>query len=428
MDTANLFTAALQLQEPWYVTKVEFTPSPEDVAKLELHIHISFRRGAYFNVTNEDGELLLDENGKPRRFTAHDSVERTWRHLDFFQHKTYIHARVPRVSTEDGGCLSVSVPWARKYSGFTLLFESWVVELAKNVPVAVIGKLVHEHDTRIWRILRYYIDEARSRVDASDVTAIGMDETSRKGHKYITVMVDLKTHNVLYVVDGKDSATVDAFVADFKAHGGDPNRIRVVTCDMSLGFKKGIDQNFPNSVTVIDKFHVIKHANEAVDEVRKQEAKENPLLQGTKYIWLKNPGNLTDKQRKKQEKLSKKHLKVARAYSMRLELQDIYNECKTREDAESRLRKLCSWMSRCRLEPMKNLRNMLVGHWESILNYFEFRYTNAILEGTNNVIQNIKARARGFRNVEYFKRMIYLVCGGLDLDAIVEDLQAQAWS
>ena len=320
------------------------------------------------------------------------------------------------VSCKNHGVKTVSVPWARSASGFTLLFESWVLELAKYLPVSEIASLVDEHDTRLWRFIRDYVEEARTRENFSGVEAVGMDETSKKGHNYITVAVDLKERKVIYVTNGKDSSTVDRFTQDFKEHGGNPDKVGVITCDMSLGFRKGIKNNFQNSHVVIDKFHVIKHANEGVDEVRKMESKENGLLRRTKYIWLKNESSLTDKQREKKESLLKKRLRTGRAYAMRVALQDVYSEV-SREGAESRLKKLCSWMMHSRLEPMKKLTKMLREHWEEILNYFDYPYTNAILEGMNSIIQNIKCRARGFRNDEYFKTMIYLVCGKLDLAA-----------
>ena len=96
---------------------------------------------------------------------------------------------------------------------------------------------------------------------------------------------------------------------------------------------------------------------------------------------------------------------------MRVTLQDIYEYSLSRSKAEGRMKRLCSWMIRSRLEPMKELANLIRNHWIEILNYFDHGYTNAILEGMNSIIQNIKRHARGFRNDEYFKTMIYLVCG-----------------
>ena len=431
METNDLFTTALQLTDPWYVEKVEFLPS--ELKPEELHININFRRGASFHFyedSEDESSILVDEDGIPIEFKANDTVERTWRHLNFFQYKTYIHARVPKIRTGKGKGTSstVRVPWARPGSGFTLLFEAWVLELAKHVPPAAIARIVDEHDTRLWRFIRYYVNAARERVDESKVENIGMDETSKKGQDYITIVVDLDTHNVLFVTDGKDATTIDRYVEDLKAHNGNPDNIKIVTCDMALGFKAATEKNFKNSTQVIDKFHVIKNANEAVNDVRKAEAKENSLLKHTRFIWLKNNDNLTKRQKALKTSLSKKHLKTSRACAMREELQDIYNTAQDREEAEIALKKLCSWMMHSRLDRMKAFCGTIRDHWDGILSYFDHRYTNAVLEGTNSVVQKIKERSRGFRNVEFFKTLIYLVCGGLDIDGIIEDIAISAVS
>ena len=188
---------------------------------------------------------------------------------------------------------------------------------------------------------------------------------------------------------------------------------------MSLGFKAGITTHFTNAVTIIDKFHVIKHANEAIDKVRRAEVKENDLLKNTRYIWLHNDDTLSDKQLKKKQQLMRKHLKTGRACMMREELQEIYRTSANREEAEASMKKLCSWMMRSRLDPMKAVAGLIKNHWEEILNYFDNPYTNAVLEGLNNVIQQIKTRARGFRNDKYFTTMIYLVCGEIDLESVL---------
>lgn len=406
MNTSDLFAIALNLPFPWVISKVEF--KPDSAGSMELHINLSFPRGSKFICPVCGAEL-----------SAYDTTPRVWRHLNFFQYKTYLHADLPRVKCEEHGVKTVAVPWAREGSGFTLLFEGWVVELAKHLPVATIAEMVREHDTRLWRFIKHYVDDARAAEDYSNVSNIGIDETSKKGHNYVTVVADLDERKVIYATDGKDSTTVDRFVTDFKAHDGQPKAIEVVTCDMSLGFKKGITTHFTNSHTVIDKFHVIKHINEALDKVRRDEATSTPynrfLLKKTKYIWLKNDGNLTDRQRERKETLLHKRLKTGRAYAMKITLQEIYEQAATRDEANTMLKKLCSWMKRSRLMPMKEFAQLLENHWQEILNYFDHRYTNAILEGLNSIIQNIKRRARGFRNDEYFKTMIYLVCGKLNL-------------
>lgn len=418
MNTVDIFSAGLGLTEPWYVSDVQLIPVKES-HELELHISVNFKRGASFNILDDDGKVLCDADGQPLELKATDTVERTWRHLNFFQYKTFLHARVPKVHW-NGKCPQVSVPWARKHSGFTLLFEAMVLEYAKHMTVSVLARLVNENDKRLWTIIKHYVEAALALVDMSGVEMLGMDETSMKGHNYITLVADLKTHNVLFVTEGKDASTIDAFVKDFKAHGGDPDKINIITCDMSLGFEKGVKACFKNAETIIDKFHVIKHANEAVDKVRKEEAKTNAILKKTKYLWLKNASSLTEHQRRKMESLSSERLKTGRAYSMRVTIQDIYETCSDRTSAEKKLKKLYYWLTHSRLEPMKKFAVTLKNHWSEILNYFDNRYTNAVLEGINSVVQNIKTRARGFRNTEYLATMIYLVCGELPIEDVMK--------
>ena len=188
--------------------------------------------------------------------------------------------------------------------------------------------MVDEHDNRLWRFMKHYAAEARSCEDYSDVTAIGIDETSRKGYKYVKVVVDMNQRKIIFVTNGKDATTIDRFAEDFKAHKGDSDAIKIVNCDMSLDFKKGINEHFVNSSTVIDNFHVIKQANEAVDEVRRWDLRQGfwykYLLCKTKYVWLKNDDNLTDNHKEKKKSMPHKRLKTARAYAMRVTLQDIY--------------------------------------------------------------------------------------------------------
>ncbi len=408
MDTTSLFTAALQLPDPWRVSGVEFRDGED--GKRELHVAIGFQTGSRFHCP----ETGCSEEACP----VHDVRERVWRHLNFFQYKAFIHAGVPRVACPEHGVRAVPVPWARPGSGFTLLFEAMVVELAKCQPVADIAEQVGEHDTRLWRFIRHYVDEARLYEDCTGVGAIGIDETSRRGHNYITVVADLVERNVINVTPGKDAHTVERFARDFMDHNGDPDRARLVTCDMSLGFAKGIREHLPNAAKIIDRFHVIKHANEAVDRVRRAEGRENGLLKRTKYLWLRNEANLTELQLETKRGLQRQRLKTARACRMRETLQDIYDTSASRAEAEAGFRALCSWMTRSRLEPMKTLARQFRRHWDDILAYFDHRRTNAILEGLNSIIQHVKTRARGFRNMEYFSTMIYLTCGKLDLRTV----------
>ena len=408
MDASHLFTAALQLQSPWKVESVDFRDAGD--GRQELHIAIGFEVGSRFCCPEPGcGETVCP---------VHDTRERTWRHPDFFQYKAFVHAGVPRVSCPVRGVGTVPVPWARPGGGFTLLFEAWAVEMARHLPVGTLAERVDETDTRLWRFIAHYVDEARKLEDYTGVEAIGIDGTSRKGHDYITVVADLVEHDVTDVTPGRDSTAVERFARDFMDHDGVPGCVRLVTCDMSPGFRKGIRECLPNARRIVDKFHVARHANEAVDKVRKAEGRATGLLKRTKYLWLRNESGLSELQLETKRGLMKQRLKTGRACRMRETLQDIYETSRTPAEAWVRLHRLCSWMMHSRLEPMKDLARMIRRHRNEILAYFTHPYTNVVLEGADSVIQNVKRRARGFRNMDYFATMIYLTCGKLDLQAV----------
>lgn len=193
----------------------------------------------------------------------YDTRERVWRHLNFFQYKAFIHAAMPRVTCPVHGVRTVPAPWARPGSGFTLLFEAWAVEMVRHLPVSTLAGQLDETDTRLWRFISHYVDEARGLEDHTGVEAIGVDGTSRKGRNCITVVAGLVEHDVTDVTPGRDSTTVERFAGDFMDHDGVPGRVRLVTCGMNRGFQKDIREHLPHVRRIIDKFHVARHANEA---------------------------------------------------------------------------------------------------------------------------------------------------------------------
>ena len=394
----QLFTIALGLEKPWHVTKIEFNPDEQ-----RIDLFLDFQRGSKFRCPACGKEAPV-----------YDSEEKTWRHLNFFQHKAYLHARQPRTVCPTCGVLTVSVPWARPKSDFTLLFEAFVLALVRQMPVKAIARLVGEHDTRLWRILKAYVDRARDEADFSNVTDVGVDETScRKGHHYITLFVDLKESKVLFATEGKDKETVSRFRQDLIGHRGDPDRIENFCSDLSPAFILGVNENFPNADITFDKFHTVKIVNDAVDEVRRQEARQNPWLKGTRYIWLKNPGNLSPAQRERLESLKSLNSKTSRAYAIKLSFQDLFQQPDI-DTARAYLKKWYWWASHSRLEPITKAAKTVREHWNGILNWFNSRVNNGILEGINSLIQAAKAKARGYRNPGNLITMCYIIAGKLD--------------
>jgi len=283
------------------------------------------------------------------------------------------------------------------------------------MPVNNVAQKINEHDTRLWRIVLHYVEKARDRSVFSAVIRAAFDETSaRKGHDYVTLFSDLDTRRVIFVADGKDSSTVEAFAADLKAHGGDPDAIAEVCIDMSGAFIKGTAEHLPNAQITFDKFHAVKIINDAVDEVRRGEQKTHPELKKTRYIWLKNSTNLTQPQQETLGSLSKSNLKTARAYQMRLTFQDMYSQ-PTRADGEAFLKKWYFWATHSRLQPMIDAAKTVKRHWDGILRWFDSKIANGFMEGINSLVQAAKAKARGYRSTRNLKAIIYLIAGKLEL-------------
>jgi len=296
-----------------------------------------------------------------------------------------------------------------------LLFEAMILTLAKAMPVKTISEFVNEHDTRLWRILHHYVDEAKDKSDYSDIRNVGMDETSRKrGHNYVSLFVDLDTPKVLFATEGKDASTVERFKQDLTDHNGNPEAIEEMCSDMSPSFISGVEKFFPNAHLTFDKFHIMKVINEAVDEVRRQEQKDRPELFRTRYIWLKNIENLNPSQTETLDELTVKklNLKTSRAYHIKLNFQELFNQ--PVEYAETYLKKWYFWATHSRLEPIKEAAYTIKRHWDGVLQWFHSGVNNGILEGINSVIQAAKARSRGYRTTRNIVAIIYLIAGKLN--------------
>ena len=428
LDLNEMFGAALGLAAPWQVVSVEFDP---EAGRLDLGL--DFPRGARFG---------CPEPGCAEMACAvHDTDEKTWRHLDFFQHQAYLSARVPRVRCTAHGVHLVNVPWARPGSGFTLLFEVMMLTYAKQMPIAPLARMARENDTRIWRILEHHVTKARAQMDFSEVTDIGMDETSaRRGQDYVSIFMDLKERRVMFATEGRDALTVKAFAEDLSVHGGDPRtQIQRVCCDMSPAFFKGIKQHLSTEPQdahevdgiqvaatsghqpqiVFDRYHVVAKANEAVDEVRRAESWTRPELRRSRYSWLKNDANLTVKQREQLTWLTRPsmQLKTTRAARWRDDFNGFYAQ-PTATEAEAYLKRWCYGAKRSRLEPIKKFVRTVEAHWDGIIAWQQNRLSNGLLEGTNSLIQAAKRRARGYRNKDKMITIIYLIAGKLPLPQI----------
>lgn len=387
---------------PWTIEDCIF-----DETKKQLDVYVSVHKGARFSCSNCGAEV------QPIYDTA--DYNRTWRHLNFMEHPCYIHAELPR--TECSGCgkiRRVNVPWAIKSrSNFTLLFDALIITMAKDMPMNAISRLVKEHDTTLWGIIHYYVDHAIEHQDLSHVTMISTDETSAKrGHNYVTIFMDSEKRNVIHATIGKDSSTWAECKKHLEAHKGRAENVKELCMDMSPAFIKGAIENFPSASITFDKFHIIQATNKAVDQVQRKERKTCADLKNTRYIWLKNEKNLTEKQRETMDRLKDCNLDTVRAYRMRIALQEIYRY--PASIAKIALQEWIAWGLRCRLEPMVEVAKMISNHFSGIIQHFYSKLNNGLLEGINSLFQAAKRKARGYRSDKNLIAMVYLIAGKLD--------------
>lgn len=405
-----LFTSALGLQAPWSVQDVVLDTS---------------RRRIDFNLTCNVSRLpcphcaALDQG-------VHDRLTREWRHLDFFQFEAWLHAEVPRVACSACGKTGqIDVPWAREGSGFTALFEALALSLCKELPVRQAAALLRCSDKQLWRRIDHYVTKARALDDMSEVSIVGIDETSlRKGQNYITVVHDLQTKRLLFACEGRDHQTVVDFCADLKAHGGDPDQVKHVCQDMSAAYAKGVALALPHAQISYDRFHVIAMANEAMDGVRRQEMSTQPravkdalgdndrkLLKSLTWGMRRNPQGWSGKQLNAMHWLQHSTLKSARAWRLKMALRAVYAKAAQENRGELAKADLIGWISwarRSRLEPFKKLANTLKQRIDGVVRGMLDNRSNAYVEAMNGLLQQAKRAARGFRTATYFISIAYL--------------------
>ncbi|MDP2670571.1 MAG: ISL3 family transposase [bacterium] len=411
-QTTELFQKAIGFSKPWYVERVTFSAEGK-----RLDIYVEFKRGTKFRYEEKDDTGKIMISGE---FGVYDTVQKIWRHLNFFEHECYLHCRVPRLDIGEGKTRIYEPSFAGLSQGFTLLFEALLLQLCKGMTVSEVGRLTKESDHKIWEMLDRYIKGGRDISDFTAVQKVGVDETAiARGHTYITLFVNLVLRTVLFVTEGRSHQTVKKFVKDLEDHQGKTEHITQTSSDLSPAFIKGITESLPDAQITFDKFHVIKLINGAVDRVRREEVKIQPILKEARYVILKNEQNLTDAQQNKLQELqlSKLNLKTVRAMHLRENFQAIY-QASTKEQFEILLKKWYFWATHSRIPAMIAVSRTIKAHWDGILNWYDSRINNGVLEGINSLIQAAKSKARGYRSFKNFSNIIYLLKGDLNFSAV----------
>lgn len=409
MDIGELLALGLGLQPPWRLVdqRVDTSKQPH-----EVYLEVTADRGA---------EYPCPECG--RLCKARDFQEFTWRHLNIFQYHCYVTGRMPRVDCPDHGTRRVMAPWAREGSRFTLWFEQAALTLVREMPVLAVARIIGVSDTRLWRVVQFYVAQALSKMDLGRVKAVALDETaSKRGHNYVTIFIDLdrKQKPVIFVTPGKGKDCLVQFRRFLREHGGDHNNIAEVVCDMSPAFLAAIGESFPSAKVTVDWFHVVQLFTTAVDEVRKAEAKERKLPQATRWAVLKaaDGGKLTQKQQQALTELETGGFATATAWRIKEMLRWIRKATSVRA-AQWRITHFARQALKCIAPDTKTLAPVLKAlmtleeHAHLLLRRWTSNHSNARLEGLNGIFQAARARARGYRNVFTFMTMIYFIAAPL---------------
>jgi len=411
MDDRTLYATILGIAPPWEVTRVEL----DDTTKA-VHVWLEARSGTTFACPECQTISPL-----------HDHVERSWRHLDTCQYETRLHARVPRVDCAEHGVKTVPVPWATAHSRFTMLFERLAIAWLKEATPAAVARRLGLTWEEANGIVERAVRRGLARRSSVAGRRLGIDEHSYLKHfQFVTMVVDLDEQTVLHVADDRSAETLASY---FESLSIDERlaieAIAMDRVDMSDPYRRTVRDYVPDGdmKIVFDKFHVMRHVIEAMDQVRRREQRAlrkrgDRRLTGTKFLWLKNQvgrHDFTAASRRQFRRLRESTLKSARAWAMKEAFRHIW-DYRSIPAARAFFDRWQAWAVRSRLRPMIHVAGIIRRHLENILNYITHRITNAVTEGLNAKIQWIKYSSRGFRDRERFKRAIYFHCGGLDLD------------
>jgi transposase len=402
--TAKLFESALGIAPPWTVASVDFDESAKTLTVL-----IDFKPGSRFEVSGHEGA-----------HPVHDTVTKRYRHLNFFQHECHLQVRTPRVTLPNGSVRLVEPDFAGRLSGFTLLFEAFILMLARQMPFAAVARIVGESSHRVLAVCRKYVEMACGLADYSAVTALAIDETSRaRGHSYVTLAADADARRVIFVTEGRDARTIEALAEYLGDHGCPAEGIAQASIDMSPAFIAGVTQHLPNARITFDKFHVIGHASTAVDKMRRIEQRTDKSLKGMRWTLLKDTARLKPEAAADLDALIAKMTvkRTARAWVYKEQLREIL-ERKQINVVRAMLEHWCTCVMRSKVDPMKDVARMIRSHLEGIVAWAQTRQTNGFLEAINGLFQAAKRRARGFTRIETIKTVIFLIAGNLDFQTI----------
>ena len=402
MDEITLYEKILSLSKPWSVDSIELNEADNSV---------------HVNVTYDGNSGSCPVCKKP--CTRYDTRSRTWRHLDTCQYKTFVHCNVPRANCVEHGVLQIDIPWAEKGSGFTLLFEAFIIDWLNEASINAVSRQTNLSWNAIDGIMKRAVRRGLDRRTELDIKHLCVDEVSqRKGRKYLTIISNHQGH-VLDIQDDRSKESLKAFYNKFNEQ--QLVKVESISMDMCQAYISTTLETIPDAQSKIcfDKFHVAKDLNEAVDATRKSEMKSiepswRKPLHASRYTWLRDQKNLEKNHKKTIAELTRIANKTARAWTIRQYAMTLWEyKCKTW--AKKAWMRWYNWAIRSQLNAIKSSARSIKKNLWGILNAVVLKKTNASAESINSKIKSIKVRAKGFRNKERLKIAILFHCGGLEM-------------
>lgn len=409
MDTSlkTHYAQLLGLQDPWSVSQVNL-----DLEGKSVEIALEHGGGRKVECPECGGQCAI----------ADHSPERRWRHLDTMQFETVLRARLPRADCPKCGVKTTEAPWSGKHSRFTAFFEAFALEVIEaSSSVSAACKVLRLSWKSAHAIMERAVERGLKRRKVENLRHVGVDEKSfGRGHNYISVMSDLEGSRILEVVADRSEESAAHLWKEIPEE--QRGSIEAVAMDMWKPFMTAARKAAPQAEIVHDRFHISKHLNEAVDQVRRREHRElsregEYLLKKTRYLWLRNVENVPEQRWESFEKLQQIDLKTSRAWALKENFRCFWDYSYAANAARF-FNRWHGWAVRSRLRPIKEKARMLKSHLDGILSYFRHPITNAITEGFNSRIQAIKAAARGFRSFRNYRTRILFYCGKLNLSPL----------
>jgi transposase len=356
--------------------------------------------------------------GEPARYRD-TRTNRRFRHVPLWGINVHLVYAPRRVTCRHCGGVHVEkMPWVSGKRQFTHALMVTLASWARILTWKQVASLLHCS----WSTVEAAVDEAvtygLAHRDLSDVTHIGIDEISRKrGHVYVTNVYDLRRRCLLWSGEGRAKETLEGFFDWF----GDERTAMLdgVCCDMWQPYIDVVKTRAPKAILVFDKFHIVQHLTQAVDQVRRDEIREKgqdhkALMNKTRYIWLKNPWNLSDKQQARLSELEHLNLKINRAYLLKEAFREFWSYTYAGW-AKRYLNRWFWWATHSRLQPMRDFAWMLRRHQDDLMNYFKMPIHNGTVEGLNNKAKVISHKAYGFRTAKSYTRNLYHCMADLPL-------------